>query len=397
MLRSEAWVWLGRGAGAAVGVLLVAIAASLVLGAGGVVAQVAIAILLASGLGPVVGWLRGKTGMNRTLTILLVYLGFMLLVGALLLLIVPEAVTQAIEFSARLPAFLADVRGLVLDLGVPMVSDALVNAIDAVAATLRDAEVANETDTEMLIDASLTVLDAGLAVVDLVIAVVTVLTLVFFWLIGRQHMQRFILALLPYEHRAGVRHGWNEVEGKLGMWVRGQAIVIAFVFVVTTAAYFVIGLPGALLLGLISGIAEIIPIVGPVLGAIPALLVAAASGQLELVLLVAGVWFVIQTLESYVLVPIVMKNTIGMPPFVVLVSLVVGAAAGGLVGALLAVPLTAAVLVILTRAQARRTPVTLSGPDRSSGDEADEDGEPEVLSSKLKQAVSEDQPAGPSP
>jgi predicted PurR-regulated permease PerM len=335
--------------------------------------------------------------MNRTLTILLVYLGFMLLVGALLLLIVPEAVTQAIEFSARLPAFLADVRGLVLDLGVPMVSDALVNAIDAVAATLRDAEVANETDTEMLIDASLTVLDAGLAVVDLVIAVVTVLTLVFFWLIGRQHMQRFILALLPYEHRAGVRHGWNEVEGKLGMWVRGQAIVIAFVFVVTTAAYFVIGLPGALLLGLISGIAEIIPIVGPVLGAIPALLVAAASGQLELVLLVAGVWFVIQTLESYVLVPIVMKNTIGMPPFVVLVSLVVGAAAGGLVGALLAVPLTAAVLVILTRAQARRTPVTLSGPDRSSGDEADEDGEPEVLSSKLKQAVSEDQPAGPSP
>jgi predicted PurR-regulated permease PerM len=396
MLRSEAWLWLGRGAGAAVGVLLIAVVASLVLGATGVVAQVAIAILLAAGLGPVVGWLRGKTGMNRTLTILLVYLGFMLLVGALLLLIVPEAVSQAIEFTARLPAFLVDVRALVLDLGVPLVSDALVNAIDAVTATLRDAEVETETDPEMLIDASLTLLDAGLAVVDLVIAVVTVLTLVFFWLIGRQHMQRFVLALLPPVHRAGVRHGWNEVEGKLGLWVRGQAIVIAFVFVVTTAAYFVIGLPGALLLGLISGIAEIIPIVGPVLGAIPALLVAAASGDVVHVLLVAGVWFVIQTLESYVLVPIVMKNTIGMPPFVVLVSLVVGAAAGGLIGALLAVPLTAAVLVVLTRAQARSTPVTLSGPDRSSGD-ADEDGVMDSSSADPSPTVAGERPTQPSP
>jgi predicted PurR-regulated permease PerM len=396
MLRAEAWLWLGRGAGAAVGVVIVAVIAMLVLGTSNVIVQVAIAILLAAGLGPVVGWLRGKTHLNRTLTILLVYLGFMVLVGALLLLIVPEAVSQAIEFTARIPDFLVDARAVVSDLRVPLVSDALVNAIDALMATMRGAEVEAETDPEMLIDASLTLLDAGLAVADIVIAVVTVLTLVFFWLIGRPHIQRFTLALLPYERRAGVRHGWNDVEGKLGLWVRGQAIVIAFVFVATTAAYFVIGLPGALLLGLISGVAEIIPIVGPLLGAIPALLVAAASGDMVLVLLVAGVWFVIQTLESYVLVPIVMKNTIGMPPFVVLVSLVVGASAGGIVGALLAVPVTAAILVVLTRAQARSTPVTLSGPDLPSDDEAGEDVAP-CSGADTKPAVAEERPPQPSP
>ncbi|HSM33795.1 MAG TPA: AI-2E family transporter, partial [Anaerolineae bacterium] len=89
MLRSEAWVWLARGAGAAVGVLLVAVIATLMLGASNVLVQVAIALVLAAGLEPVVRWLRAKTGLTRTLTILLVYLGFMVLVGALVFLIVP--------------------------------------------------------------------------------------------------------------------------------------------------------------------------------------------------------------------------------------------------------------------------------------------------------------------
>ena len=70
-------------------------------------------------------------------------------------------------------------------------------------------------------------MDVGLAVADILIAVITILTLVFFWLIGHQRLQRFTLALLPREHRAGVRQGWNEVELRLGLWVRGQAILMA--------------------------------------------------------------------------------------------------------------------------------------------------------------------------
>jgi predicted PurR-regulated permease PerM len=150
------------------------------------------------------------------------------------------------------------------------------------------------------------------------------------------------------------------------------------IFAMTTVAYFVLGLPNALLLGVIAGLAEIIPIVGPLLGAIPALLVAAVTGQIDLVLLVAGVYVVIQVVEGNVLVPMVMKSTIGVPPFLVVVSLVIGAAAGGLVGALLAVPLVAAVVVILERAQDRETTVTLEGSvgaETPTEDERDDMGE----------------------
>lgn len=120
-----------------------------------------------------------------------------------------------------------------------------------------------------------------------------------------------------------------------------------------------LGLKGALLLGLIAGLAEAIPIVGPALGAVPALVVASLTGQLELILLVAALYLVIQIVEGSVLVPMVMRNTVGVPPFLVVASLVTGAAVGGIVGALLAVPMIAALVVLLERLPARESPVQL--------------------------------------
>ncbi|HEY8637038.1 MAG TPA: AI-2E family transporter, partial [Candidatus Limnocylindrales bacterium] len=92
------------------------------------------------------------------------------------------------------------------------------------------------------------------------------------------------------------------------------------------------------------------------LGAIPAVLVAATVST-QLALLVGGVYIVIQLIEGSVLVPLVMRNTIGISPLLVLLSLLIGSAAGGFLGAALAVPVAAAVEIILARMQARETPV----------------------------------------
>ncbi|MBA3555581.1 MAG: AI-2E family transporter [Gemmatimonadales bacterium] len=99
-----------------------------------------------------------------------------------------------------------------------------------------------------------------------------------------------------------------------------------------------------------------LPLVGPLLGAIPAILVAATVSP-ELALAVAGIYLVIQLVEGNVLVPLVMRNTIGLSPFLVIVSLLIGGGAGGIVGALLAVPIAAALLAVLERLQARDVPV----------------------------------------
>ena len=113
-----------------------------------------------------------------------------------------------------------------------------------------------------------------------------------------------------------------------------------------------------MLLGFIAALTEAIPIVGPLLGAIPAILVAATVSP-QLALITAGIYVVIQLVEGSVLVPLVMRNTIGISPLLVLLSLLVGAAVGGLVGAFLAVPIAASLEIVLSRLQARETPVAL--------------------------------------
>ena len=162
------------------------------------------------------------------------------------------------------------------------------------------------------------------------------------------------------------------METRLGLWVRGQLILMGAMGVSTGIAYSLLGLPGALILGLIAALFEAIPIVGPLLGAIPAILVATTVSP-QLALVVAGVYVVIQLIEGSVLVPLVMRNTIGISPLLVLVSLLVGGAAGGLVGAFLAVPVAAAIEIALSRLQAREVPVAEDPGAIETPDEAQVD------------------------
>ncbi len=363
-MRGEIWRWAGRGTGLAIGVVAVTTITFIALHALHSLLLVFVALLLAVGLEPVTGWLRARFGLGRGMNVLIAYAGFFAGVVILGVLIVPATIDQLIEFAAKLPQLLATTREWAATLRPRALASTATGIVDAVARATR-VTADGATDPNALVGAGLTVADA-------VISVITVLTLVFFWLTGHQRMQRFTLALLPADRRGGVREGWNEVESRLGLWVRGQLILMGSIFAMTTVAYVILGLENALLLGVIAGLAEIVPIVGPALGAIPALLVASVSGRPETVLLVAAVYVVIQVLEGNVLVPLVMRRTIGVPPFLVVVSLLVGAAVGGIVGAFLAVPLAAAVVVILERTQARETTVGLDGNSPAASPETEE-------------------------
>ena len=172
----------------------------------------------------------------------------------------------------------------------------------------------------------------------------------------RARLQRFALSFLRPERRGGTREAWNAVELRLGNWVRGQLTLMAVLAVTTGIAYSVLGLPSALLLALIAGLAEAVPVVGPALGVVPAVLVALAMKP-EVLPFVVIAYVVIQLVESNVLVPIVMHNAIGVSPLLIVLSLLVGTALGGLVGALVAVPLIAGLEAILERLQDREVPV----------------------------------------
>ena len=344
-MRSEAFHWFVLGYGLAAGAGLVLAIRSGFVSASRVLVLVFVAILLASGLEPFINWLRSRLPIGRGFTILIVYLGFFITVLGFAFLVVPGAIAQLATVAERLRPFLRDARDFASTLQPETLATSATALIDAAEEAIRPrAPEAGQ------------IVEVGLTVAEAAISLATMLAIVFFWLTEHARLQRYALAFVPAARRAGAREAWNEVETRLGSWVRGQLILMGTVGLATGTVYALLGLESFVLLGLIAGLAEAIPIVGPLAGAVPALLVAATRGP-ELVLVVAAFYVVIQVIEGNILVPLIMRNTIGISPFLVVVSILVGAALGGITGALLAVPTVAAIEVVLERLQARETPV----------------------------------------
>jgi predicted PurR-regulated permease PerM len=320
-------------------------------------------ILLASALEPMIGWLRGRLRLGRVWTILVVYLAFFVVVLGLAFVVIPAAINQGQRIVTSLPAFFDQVREWASHLRPVALSRSINALVDSVAETFAPAPPPGPA----------VVVKVGTAVAEAVVGLFTLLAIVFFWLVEHARLQRYTLAFLPMERRGGARNAWNEIETRLGLWVRGQLILMGAMGAATGIAYTLLGLPGALLLGLIAALTEAIPIVGPLLGAVPAILVAATVSP-QLAVVVAAIYVVLQLVEGNVLVPMVMRNTIGISPLLVLFSLLVGAAVGGLVGAFLAVPIAASIEIVMSRLQARETPVAQDPAAIESPDENTKEG-----------------------
>lgn len=356
-MRSVALTWVVRGIGFALGVGLVALVGWVAFAARDVLLLVFLAILLGAGLEPVIGWLRGRLPIGRAVGILVVYVAFLAVVVGLAVVIIPTAMLQVELAVGRLPAFLETIRSWSTALRPTALADGVGSLVTQAEAALQP----SRPDAGTVVNASLTLASA-------VAAVVTLLTLVFFWLTERSRLQRYVLAFVPRPRRAGAREAWNEVESRLGLWVRGQLVLMGALGLMAAVAYSLLGLPAALLLALIAALAEVVPLVGPLIGAVPALLVATTVST-ETALLTLAVYALLQFIEGNVLVPIVMRNAIGLSPFLVAISLLAGFTAGGPLGAVVAVPGVAAIEAILERLQAREVPVPIDVSADAPGEE----------------------------
>ncbi len=358
-MDAELGRWTRRGIGFGAGiVVVVAIIAGTVAGLK-IVAMILVAILFASALGPVVDRVRARAPFGRTAATGLLFLAIVALLVALGVLLVTTAASQAGEIAAQVPSVIASARAGVTELPAPLAS--------VVGPILADLDRTVRSAPQPTSDQ---VLGAGGTILDIVNTLVTVAVLIFFWLHERARLQRFGLAFLPLERRMGVRLAWNDVEDRLGHWMRGQLTLMGLMGVATGIAYTLLGLPVSLALAVAAGLFEAVPIVGPLLGAIPAVLVAIAVRP-DLVLPVIGIYVALQLVESNVVVPMVMRNTVGLSPFIVIISILFGATLGGLFGAFIAVPIAASAEIILERLQARAQPVGLEPGSAPAEDPSD--------------------------
>jgi predicted PurR-regulated permease PerM len=183
---------------------------------------------------------------------------------------------------------------------------------------------------------------------NVIFTAIVILVLAFYWALdGPRTIQSFLL-LVPQDQRESISDLFSAMETKLGFYIAGQGILCLVIGIMALLAYLLIGLPNALVLALLAGVLEAIPMIGPLLGAIPAALVALSIAPDKLVWVIVAT-VVIQQLENSLLVPRVMSKAVGVNPFVTLLSLFAFSSLFGIAGAIMAIPIAAIIQLLLDR------------------------------------------------
>lgn len=216
--------------------------------------------------------------------------------------------------------------------------------------------------------------------------IVSVLVIGFFWMSATEKFDRSVIALLPPKRAAEMRSLAAELSQRAGGWVRGQVILMVFIGTVTFVGLFVLQVPYPVALATWASLMEIIPIIGPFLGAIPAILVAFQVSP-WLALATAILYVIVQQLENNILVPKIMERAVGLHPILVMVGVLAGGVLYGILGIVIAVPLVAAMQVLAMRlvlpwliAQMGDEPEPLAGQAEAVPQQNEEPAEAETAS-----------------
>ena len=304
----------------------------------GVLLLVYCSVLLAIGFSPIVRLIErqkvlpvGSARFPRWLAILVLYLAIIGFIAFVLLLIFPPLVAQSRALWVALPNMFERGQQFLLDRGWLKEHLTMGEVVAKAPGTGTDAAGA--------------VVGALVGVVGGVFGILTILILTFYLLIDADAMRASFLRLFPRERRAQVAAASVEVTTKVSAWLGGQLLLGAVIGTTSGIGLWALGIPYFYVLALICGIGEMIPIVGPVLAAIPALAVA-STVSIDKVIFVAIFFVVQQQVENHLLVPRIMSKQVGLSAATVIVALLVGGQLLGIVGALLAVP-TAAILQVI--------------------------------------------------
>jgi predicted PurR-regulated permease PerM len=301
-------------------------------------------LVLAYLLLPLVHWLERLMpsrlhtwGVARPLSIILSYLVFLILIAGLIAFVVPVMARQVGSFVERLPEYSTRLQDLV-DRGLQWyrynipdewkqnIEGSLADIAQGVFTRLRDSLGA--------------MIQAVFSSFNFLVGLIIIPFWLFYVLQDESYVKSGLMQALHPELRPDFRRLATLIDNVLSAYVRGQLLLVLFVGALATIALLIIGVPFAPVLGLIAGIFEVLPNIGPYLGAIPAILIALATDPISAIW-VALAFFIIQMIENLILVPRISGQSVKLHPALVMMVLVIGGQLAGLWGMLIAVPVTA--------------------------------------------------------
>jgi predicted PurR-regulated permease PerM len=309
------------------------------------------AVVIASAMEPAVRFLM-RHRIPRTLGVIVLYLLFVLAFVGGLVFFVPPVLSDAAGFLSNLPETLAN-------LNLAETAGGLLPWVNIEGAT-SPADVLHElsatlTQTGGGIIAALAAIFGGIA------SLVLILVFAFYFSVQETGVDDFLRIVTPSAHQAYVLDLWKRSQQKIGKWMQGQLILVIIVGVLVYLGLTILGVPYALLLAVLAGMFELIPVFGPILAAVPAVVVAFVDGGASLMLLTVGLYLLVQQFESNLIYPVVVKKVVGVPALLVILALLIGYELAGFLGVLLSVPIAGAIQELVTDIDKRKSRLQAGG------------------------------------
>ncbi len=303
-----------------------------------ILTYMAAAIFIALGLDPLVRKLEDR-GLSRSLSIMIVMLSILAVATGLLIAVIPTAIEETGVLFTSAPALLQNVSSLpIIETIDAQFNGAIANGINSVATYLSDSK-----NWPLMLGG---VVQVGLSLVNGLVGFIVVVTLSLYFMASLGRFKKFVYALVPASKRVKFSKISEEVAASVGRYVGGQATIASINAGLGFIVMSIFGVPYSIVLAFFCFLLALIPMVGAVSGAALVTLVALTVNPTTA--LIVGIYYLVyMQIEAYVISPRVMKKAVAVPGGVVVVAAMAGGALLGIMGALVAIPVAASIILIL--------------------------------------------------
>jgi predicted PurR-regulated permease PerM len=298
------------------------------------------AIIISTAMEPALVWMKQR-GISRGVAAAIIFLIVLIILIGVILLMAPLITEQGAEIIATFGLYYESFRDWLAQSG-----NLLLRRIGLQMPPNFPPEISGPTNENGIAQQIETVMGLGQTVLMAILYITAILLITFYWTMEGQTAIRALVLFVPTDRRQNVRDFIESVLEQLGKYTRGLVLLSLIVGGLYLAAFLLIGVPNALLLAIIGGALEVIPLIGPFLGILPAFLILIALDPSRIIWLIIA-FAVIQQTESSYLTPRVMKATADVNPIVTLLSLTAFGSLFGVIGAILAIPLAMVVSLVI--------------------------------------------------
>lgn len=297
------------------------------------------AVVIASGVEPATKWfVRHKV--PRLLAVVAIYLIVAVLLFGIFYFLVPPLLSQATGFLNKVPQYINSIGGFDSfgTFGTEN-SEALQNIVGG-------GTVHNLVSG---LSSYITNIPGGIfntvsAIFGGAFSFILIVVISFYLSVQKHGIESFLAVITPFQQQDYVIDLWRRSQSKIGRWMQGQLLLVILIAVLVYLGLTVVGVKHAFLFALLAGVFELIPLFGPILASIPAILIGFADGGVTFAAVIAGIYIIIQQFENHLIYPLVVNKVVGVPALLVILALIIGGQLAGFLGIILAAPMAAVLM-----------------------------------------------------